>query len=206
MIASLKGKLVFIGNNQIILEVNGVGYNVFVSKKIMENLPELNQDFFLMTLLDVKENSMSLFGFINEREREIFKLLTTVSGISSRSAHIILSHASFEEIISLITNRNALSGLKIPGIGPRKIELISIALRDKIFKLSGDISDSRFYSGFDKDEFAKEQSRLDALNALMNLGYPRNEAEKIIREVLKNSPNQELTTADLIKKSLEFIA
>jgi holliday junction DNA helicase RuvA len=204
MISFLKGKLIVAGKNEILLDVNGVGYSVFISKKVKENLPELNEDFSLITYLDVKENSLALYGFYDVKEKEIFKLLVTVNGISSKTAHNILSYAGFEDIIGLITNRNALSGLKIPGIGARKIEMISVALKDKVFKLSGELGDEKLSSFAGSDAFAKEQSRLDALNALLNLGYNRAEGERIIREVLKANPDVEFTTEELIKKALGF--
>ncbi len=202
MISYLKGKLIFVGNNEILLDVNGIGYSVFISKKVKENLPELNQVFSLITYLDVKENALTLYGFNDTREKEIFKLLISVSGISSKTAHNILSYAGFDDIIGLITNRNALSGIKIPGIGSRKIEMISVALKDKIFKISGELEDEKLVTG--TDVFGKEQSRLDTLNALMTLGYSRAEGERIIREVLKANPNVEFTTEELIKKALGF--
>jgi len=204
MISYLKGKLIHAGSNEILLDVNGVGYSVFISRKVRESLPALNEDFSLITYLDVKENSLTLYGFFDVKEKEIFKLLGTVNGISCKTAHNILSYAGFEDIIGLITNRNALSGMKIPGIGARKIEMISVALKDKVFKLSSELGDEKIVSATGSDIFAKEQSRLDALNALMNLGYNRAEGERIIREVLKTNPDIEITTEELIKKALGF--
>lgn len=204
MISYLKGKLLHAGNSEILLDVNGVGYSVFISRKVRESLPALNEYFSLITYLDVKENSLTLYGFFDAKEKEIFKLLGTVNGISCKTAHNILSYAGFEDIIGLITNRNALSGMKIPGIGARKIEMISVALKDKVFKLSGEIGEEKIVSAAGSDIFAKEQSRLDALNALMNLGYSRAEGERIIREVLKANPDVSLSTEELIKKSLGF--
>lgn len=204
MISYLKGKLISAGNNEILLDVNGVGYSISISKKVQDNLPELNQDFSLITYLDVKENSMALYGFSDPKEKEIFRLLISVSGISSKTAHNILSYAEFEDIIGLITNRNALSGLKIPGIGPRKIEMVSVALKDKVFKLSGMLDEEKI--SVNTDVFGKEQSRLETLNALLTLGYSRAEGERIIREVLKANPGVEFTTEELIKKALGFIS
>ena len=202
MIKSIKGKLVFKGVNDVVIEVSGIGYSVYVSKRVMENLPELNEEFYISTLLDVKENSLTLYGFHNEREREIFKLLVTVNGISAKSAHTILSHASFEDIIGLIT-RNESFAVKIPGIGSRKIEMISLALKDKIFKITETGRAGVQYMALSG---GNEQARLEALHALMNLGYTRNDGEKIIREVLKSAPGIEFTTEELIRKSLDFIS
>jgi holliday junction DNA helicase RuvA len=202
MISYLKGKLAFAGKNEIVLDVNGVGYSVFISRKVRESLPTLNEDFSLITYLDVKETSLVLYGFIDIKEKEIFKLLVTVNGISCKTAHNILSYAGFEEIIGLITNKNALSGIKIPGIGARKIEMISVALKDKVFKLSSELGEEKITSVTGSDIFAKEQSRLETLNALMTLGYSRAEGERIIREILKENPDVEFTTEELIKRAL----
>lgn len=204
MISYLKGILRHRHRNEIVLDVNGVGYSVFVSKKVLENIPELNKEYSLITYLDVKENSLNLFGFFDEKEKEIFKLLISVSGISAKTANTILYYATFEEIIGLISNKTSFSAVKIPGIGPKKIDMISLALKDKIFKVSDD-SLPEINSGI-TNLSENEQSRFDALNALLNLGYQRSDAEKIIREVLKENNNVTLSTEDLIKKSLNYIS
>jgi Holliday junction DNA helicase RuvA len=200
MIASLKGKLISKRNNEAVLDVNGVGYHLYISKKLLENLRDHGAEYSVVTYLDVKENSLTLYGFLDEKEREMFKMLISVNGIGAKMAHNILSAAAFEDIISLISG--GARGMKIPGLGSKKLELISMTLKDKIFKLS---------AGIDEEGEAaprlsgKEQARLDALNALMNLGYMRNEAERIIREVLKSNEGAELSTEEIIKKSLGFI-
>jgi Holliday junction DNA helicase RuvA len=204
MISYLRGKLIHKFRNEILLDVNGVGYSVYVSKRVLESLPELSNEYSLITYLDVKENALNLYGFFDEKEKEIFKMLISVSGISAKTANTILYYATFEEIIGLINNRTSFSAVKIPGIGPKKIEMISLALRDKIFKISDDnIPDSSMKM---ENLTSNEQSRFDALNALLNLGYQRNDAEKIIREVLKENQNITLTTEDIIKKSLNYIS
>lgn len=205
MISSLRGKLVYKNNNEIILDVNGVGYQIFISKKVSEKLTELNLEYTIITYLDVKENSLQLFGFIDEKEMKIYKLLLTVSGIGPKIAHSILVHTTFEEIISLISNNSYLSKVKIPGIGSKKLELISMTLKDKIYKIDKEIDLKKI------DPLSPNQSsdftRLEALNALMNLGYIRNEAEKIVHEVLRQSESPgQLTTEDIIRKSLEYIS
>ncbi len=204
MISFLRGTLRKKLRNEIVLDVNGVGYSVFVSKRVLENIPEINEEYLLITYLDVKENALNLYGFFDEKEKEIFKLLISVSGISAKTANTILYYATFEEIIGLINNRTSFTAVKIPGIGPKKIDMISLALKDKIFKITNEALpdlNTRI-----EDMSAKEQSRFDALNALMNLGYQRNDAEKIIREVLKNNQDTNLTTEEIIKQSLNYIS
>ncbi len=204
MISYLKGILKHRHRNEIVLDVNGVGYCVYVSKRVLENIPEINKEFSLITYLDVKENALNLYGFYDEKEKEIFKLLISVSGISAKTANTILYYATFEEIIGLISNKTSFSAVKIPGIGPKKIDMISLALKDKIFKISDDSLpdiETRI-----ENLSGNEQSRFDALSALLNLGYQRSDAEKIIREVLKENTNVTLTTEDIIKKSLTYIS
>jgi Holliday junction DNA helicase RuvA len=202
MIHFIKGNLMSIGNNEVVVDVNGVGYGINVTKKVMENLPDLYEEISILTFLDVKENSLTLYGFYDKREREIFKLLINVNGISSKTAHTILSNVYFEDLIKLISDKGSLVQKKIPGIGVKKIELIALALKDKVFALEGikpTIEDTS------AELTRREQTRLDALHAMMNLGYSRSEAEKIIREVLKENPGTDFTTEELIKKSLEYI-
>jgi Holliday junction DNA helicase RuvA len=204
MISYLNGILKHRHRNEIVLDVNGVGYSVFVSKMVLENIPELNKEYSLITYLDVKENALNLYGFYDEKEKEIFKMLISVSGISAKTANTILYYATFEEIIGLISNKTSFSVVKIPGIGPKKIDMISLALKDRIFKISDDsLPDLNTRI---ENLTGNEQARFDALNALLNLGYQRSDAEKIIREVLKENQNVTLTTEDIIKKSLNYIS
>lgn len=204
MISSVKGILESIGKNEISVDVNGIGLNIFVTKSVMNSLPDLNSEIKIITYLDVKENALNLYGFSDLKEKELFKLLLTVSGISCKSAHNILAHSGFAEIIGLITGKGY-SGIKIPGIGSKKLEMISMSLKDKIFKISSDefdIAANVSQSGFNENE----QFRFEALNALMTLGYARSEAEKLIREVIKQNPEEKFNTEKLIKKSLELIS
>lgn len=204
MISHLRGTLRYKHRNEIVLDVSGVGYSVYVSKRVLENLPDINEEYSLITYLDVKENALNLYGFFDEKEKEIFKLLISVSGISAKTANTILYYATFEEIIGLINNRTTFNAVKIPGIGPKKIDMISLALKDKIFKIMNEALPD--LSTRIEDMTAKEQSRYDALNALMSLGYQRSDAEKIIREVLKNNQDTNLTTEEIIKQSLNYIS
>ncbi len=213
MISSLRGKVIHRKNNEIVLDVNGVGYQIFISKKLSDKITNIpvtkisdvsEPEVKVITYLDVKENSLTLYGFCDEREKEIFRLLISVNGIGPKMSHTILSHISFEEIVSLISGSGSKTFYKIPGIGPKKLELISMSLKDKIYKID---RDSDFAENLQEKVNSAEYIRLEALNALMNLGYLRNEGEKIIREVLKqNESSGQLSTEDIIRKSLEYIS
>lgn len=208
MIALLKGKVISKNRNEIILDVSGVGYQIFISKKVSEliesRLNEESPEFQIHTFLDVKENSLTLYGFTDVKEKEMFRLLVSVNGIGPKMAHTILSNVSFEEIVSLITGSSFMPNVKIPGIGSKKLELISMTLKDKIYRIDKDADMKESVSGA---AVKSDSVRFEALSALMNLGYLRNEAEKIIREVLKtNEPSKDLTTEEIIRKALEYIS
>ena len=203
MISSLRGRLINKNNYEIVLDVSGVGYQILISKSVRDRLTEMNSEYSVITYLDVKENSMQLFGFIDEKEREVFKMLISVSGIGPKLAHTILTHLSFEEITGIISDSSVLSRIKIPGIGIKKLELISMTLKDKVYKLD---SEADYKYGESANIKSGEFTRLDALNALMNLGYQRNDAEKLIREVLKQNGDKKLSTEEIIRKSLEYIS
>jgi len=208
MISLLKGKLIHRNKNEIILDVNGVGYQIFISKKVSDfindKMTDVSSELTIHTHLDVKENSLTLFGFIDEKEKEMFKLLISVNGIGPKIAHNILTHISFEEIVSLISGSGLSYQIKIPGLGQKKLELISMTLKDKVYKID---SDADYKKSRQASAGNNDYARLEALNALMNLGYMRNEGEKIIREVLKaNDPETKLTTEDIIRKCLEYIS
>ncbi|CAN5532004.1 Holliday junction branch migration protein RuvA [soil metagenome] len=197
MISSLRGKLMYLNNSEIIIEVNGVGYNVHISKKLFSEISSTGSEISLFTYLDVKENSLQLYGFFDLREKEIFRLLLTVNGIGTKLAHTMLWYLTFEEILSLIINKSSFT--KVPGVSSKKIELISLTLKDKIFKIE------KGTELINESTYIKDDTRTETMKALISLGYLRSDAEKIIREVLKNNDGKEFTTEELIKNSLEFI-
>jgi len=199
MIVSLTGKIVSYSNGELHLDVNGVGYGSSVSKSIASLPLQPGNELTVLTHLDVKENSMLLFGFSDEREREIFKLLLTVSGVGTKLAHTIISHLNFNEIVGLISGNISTRSIKIPGLGQKKIELISMTLKDKIFKID---SLEKSADGISTIYTDSEKVRIETLNALLNLGFQRQEAEKIIRDILKNNDAHKLSTEELLKRAL----
>jgi len=201
MIAVLRGKILSRKNSELIFDVNGVGYQLLVSKKAFETCSSFEAEYSLHTYLDVKETSLILYGFADEREKEMFKMLISVNGIGPKMAHTVLANAYFEDILNLIGGMSKFN-IKIPGLGSKKLDLISMSLKDKIFKLEAGIEPSENSS---MPLTGADNTRYEAMTALLNLGYGRSDAEKIIREILKESSNTNLNTEELIRKSLEYI-
>jgi holliday junction DNA helicase RuvA len=198
MIASLRGKIILIKGSEILIDVNGIGYQVNVTKRLSDGLPGIDSDTMIITYLDVKENSLILYGFADEKERELFKMLITVNGIGPKLAHTVLTNSTFEDVMGLITGSNR--NMKIPGLGAKKIDLIAMTLKDKIFKITTDISTENINQTID----TRDKNLSEAIGALINLGYTKNEAEKVIAEVTKGEDTASLSTEEIIRKSLQY--
>ncbi len=193
MIGYLKGFLVSKKPTQILLDVNGVGYIINITISTFEQLPDINSVFSIYTYLNVKEDALDLYGFINPAEKETFQLLISVNGIGPKLALSILSGIEVEELKASITDANLKRLIAIPGIGKKTGERLIIELRDKI--KSDNTSSTEFKS--------KSGVKEDAVMALISLGYNQKQAEKIISSLLSESP--EISIEELIKKSLGLL-
>ena len=188
MIGYLKGKIISSKPTQLIIDVLGVGYLVQISISTFEKISQLNEvSLFIYT--SVKEDSITLFGFYEESEKEMFKLLISVNGIGPKSAQSILSGITVDSLKDAIETGNINRIVAIPGIGRKTAERLIIELRGKVDEI---ISGS--------ETKTEVSSRTEAISALTTLGYNIKIAEKIIKEVLAGNPN--LGLEDLIRQSL----
>ncbi|MBI1803816.1 MAG: Holliday junction branch migration protein RuvA [Ignavibacteria bacterium] len=197
MISHLRGKIVHRSPTEIVVDVNGVGYRVNVSITTSEKLHESDSAITILTHLHVREDLMQLYGFATEAERDLFRLLISVSGIGPKMAQGILSGMSPAELREAIVSGNILVLTSISGVGKKTAERIVLELRNKMGKL--DIVDMTGTT----PTSAQLKSRSEALVALMSLGYPRSIAEKAIRTVLNELHGRELTVEELIKRALK---
>ncbi len=197
MISYLRGKITQSSPTELTIEVNGVGYLVYIPLSTYERIGQNDQEMTtILTHLHVREDLMQLFGFATEQERELFRLLISVSGIGPKMAQSILSGISPADLRAAILEGNLLALTSISGVGRKTAERIVLELRSKLGKL----------------EFVPEsattptslqmKARSEALVGLMSLGYTRASAEKALRAVLNESPNKDLSTEELIKRSL----
>ncbi|WP_269685788.1 Holliday junction branch migration protein RuvA [Flavobacterium lacustre] len=193
MITHLQGKLVEKTPTQVVIDCNGVGYHVNISLHTYSLLP--NSDFIkLFTHLQIKEDAHTLFGFVEKSEREIFKLLLSVSGIGASIARTMLSSLDPKQIINAIASGDVLTIQSIKGIGTKTAQRVILDLKDKIVKL------------YDLDEVSMSQSntnRDEALSALEVLGFVRKTSEKVIEKIIKEDP--EATVESIIKKALKSL-
>jgi len=202
MIAHLSGKLFEKEANLIIVDVGGVGYEVIIPLSTFYDLGEIGEDVSLRIYTHVREDVLQLFGFKTVRERELFLLLISVSGIGPKSAITALSGMSADEIIGAIRQNNLARLNSIPGVGKKTAERLVIELRDKIAKLSALSSEEMKAEGI--PQTSGDDVYDDAISALVNLGYHVNSAEKALKQAMQEGT--EMSVQKLLRRSLQLLA
>ncbi len=191
MIAQLEGRLIEKTPTDVVIDCNGVAYHVNISLHTFSLIPA-SEKIKLYTYLQVKEDSHVLFGFMEKSEREIFKLLLSVSGIGAGIARTMLSSLEPRQIIQSIANGDVGTIQSIKGIGAKTAQRAILDLRDKVLKL------------YDLDEVSmpsNNTNRDEALSALEVLGFNKKLAEKAIERIVKETP--QLSVEAMIKQALK---
>lgn len=178
MIASLRGKILTRGWNRVIVDVQGVGYDVAVSLTTLESLVE-NGEVFLHIHTALRENALELYGFAEVEEKTLFEMLIGVSGIGPRSALAILSGISAERFKEAVLDSDVKRLTAIPGIGKKSAERIIVELREKVQKMPFSRSAA---SGNEAPGLLED----DLVSSLVNLGYRDREAKAAASSVMKN--------------------
>ena len=189
MITHIRGRLVEKSPTELVLDCNGIGYSINISLNTFSKLSD-EENIKLFTHLIIKEDSHSLFGFLTKSERELFRLLISVSGVGASTARVMLSSLSLTEIVSAIANEKVSIVQSIKGIGSKTAQRIILELKDKILGI--DNNDSDF-------ELIPKESE-EAISALEVLGYSRKQTTKIVSKIKLDEP--EISTELLIKRAL----
>jgi Holliday junction DNA helicase RuvA len=172
MIGHLRGRILEKHPNQVILEVNGVGYDVNIPVSTFYQLPDPPGEAQLHIHTHVREEALALYGFLTTAEKRVFEKLLSVSGIGPRLAVTILSGLEVAELVPAIRSNDLVKLTHIPGVGRKTAERIVLELRDKLAEVEGERA-AAAPAGF---SIVQE----DALSALLNLGYQRSAAEKAV--------------------------
>ncbi|WP_018613643.1 Holliday junction branch migration protein RuvA [Segetibacter koreensis] len=194
MIAFVKGKFIFKNPAQVIVDVNGVGYECQVSLHTYSAISN-KENGQLFTYLHITENNQTLYGFFELSEKELFIQLISVSGVGAATARMMLSGMKPDEIIKAIVQSNARLLESIKGIGRKTGERLVLELKDK---LSKNLQETVLTAS------VTNKVENDALNALISLGIPRQNAEKAIKNVIDVNESS-LQLEDLVKKALKNI-
>jgi Holliday junction DNA helicase RuvA len=197
MIAHLKGQLAFKSPEYTIVDVNGVGYQVFTPLSTYYALPGLGQMVSLRVHTRVREDELKLFGFLTEEEQTIFQKLITINKVGPRLALGILSGMSPADLLSAVMNNDSARLSAIPGVGKKTAERLTLELKDKLADLAVGMEH--------QPESAPTQGFYnDALSALLNLGYRKPEAEKALKTIY-NQNGKDAGLEELIKESLNIL-
>ncbi len=196
MIAQLRGTLAHKMPGEVILDVGGVGYQIYIPLNVFYSMPEIGAPVSLYIHTHLREDALQLFGFQEPRDKQVFLLLNGVAGIGPKLAVNILSGIPADELIQAIRDGDQLRLISIPGVGKKLAERLRVELRDKLTTLPSQVTES---AASDKGS----QLMQDAVSALVNLGYRQGEVEKNVREALQSGKR---TLEDVIKDVLRTMS
>jgi len=205
MIACLTGSLFQKSTERIIIDVGGVGYDVAFCQSGLGQLPEIGEEVFVHVYTKVREDAIELFGFINAEEKELFIVLMGVSGVGPKVALGIVGSMLPSDFASAVLTDDLHRLTQLPGIGKKTAERLCLELKDKVHVF------------IDQDQTAVVQQAAmdlggqvasDVISALVNLGYPQNQARQALKNVLKSVPKDEPAPPieELLRLSLRSLA
>lgn len=194
MIARLSGRLAHKSPEFLVVDVHGVGYQVFVSLNTFSALPEVGTEVQLEIQTQLRENALELFGFRDAREKALFGLLLTVAGVGPRMALAVLSGIAADELCDALAGGNLARLVSVPGVGKKRAERLVVELQDRV----------RLLRGRQAVEIGTRGGiEMEAASALVNLGYRQTEAERVVREVVQEG-NRDL--GDVIRLALRRLS
>lgn len=196
MYAYINGKVADKANNYVVIDVGGVGYKIFMSQTAIEKLPDIGETQKIHTYYYVREDNISLYGFLTNEELRMFELLLSVSGIGAKSAIQILSAISPSSFALAVISNDISAIVKIPGIGKKTAERMILELKDKLKTEQAISKDEKIEKAIHQDEKDDE-----AITALQVLGYTRKEIEKALEKI----EIQNLSVEEIIRKALGIL-
>lgn len=202
MIGRLRGILLEKQAPDVLIECQGIGYEVTLPMTSMYALPELNEEAIIYTHFVVREDAQLLYGFATKIERKLFRLLIKASGVGPKLALAILSGMSAEQFVSCVAHNDVTTIVKIPGVGKKTAERLLIEMRDRIkdwHSESGTPATDAAPLDMSIEHTLISDTKGDALNALVSLGYNQSQADKAIKSVYADGKSSE----DLIRDALK---
>ncbi|MFB3062678.1 MAG: Holliday junction branch migration protein RuvA [Candidatus Binatia bacterium] len=193
MIAKISGSLAHKEPGEVIIDVGGVGYQLFISLGVFYRLPEIGKPVSVFVHTHVREDALQLFGFLEYEEKQTFIMMNGVSGIGPKLAIGILSGISSKELVRALREADQVRLVSIPGVGKKLAERMIVELKDKLMALPDENQMGR--------QDGSSQLMRDAVSALVNLGYRRGESERIVREVVNGEErNLEVVLKETLRR------
>lgn len=199
MYAYMRGEIVDISDESLVLECNNIGYNIRIPLSVAQRLPGVGATVKIYTYTSVREDAFQLFGFLSKDDLGIYKKLIAVNGIGPKGALSILSAMSADDLRLAVLSGDAKAISKAPGIGNKSAERIILELRDKVHLMSGTaMADEDAAAGAQSDSTAKNE----ALEALVSLGYSPSEALKALQQA---AITEDMDSGAVLKQALKVI-
>ena len=198
MYAYITGTIVEKNNEGIIIENNGIGYNIFMPKSKIDIIPDEGMEARIFTYTLVREDAFLLYGFAKREELNIFKKLISVSGIGPKGALSILSTLTVEELVIALANRDATAISKAPGVGKKSAERLVIDLNDKVSKEEIEVS----IDGVDKPSDDMTSAMNEAIEAMLALGFSAKISKEAVEDAAKRANND---TSSILREALKYI-
>ncbi len=200
MISYIRGELIAIEEEKVIVDVNGVGFGIFMPGQAMNLLPPIGEEVKLHTYMNVREDAMQLFGFLTRDDLNVFKLVIGVSGIGPKGGLSILSHLSPDELRFAVMSHDVKAISGAPGIGKKTAEKLIIELKDKLS--IEDVLERTVERDSHAISSTNNQIHTEAVQALVALGYGNTEALKAVKKV---DTSEDMTVEDVLKQALKYI-
>jgi Holliday junction DNA helicase RuvA len=189
----LKGTLAFFDPTKVVLEVNGLAYRLQIPLRSYSDLPPIGSTLQLFSSFVVREDAQTLYGFLKQQDRDLFELLITISGVGPKTALSLIGHLDYEHFYRAISESDIRILSKVPSIGKKTAERLVIEMRDKLKVLD---------KNYPRSSHPTDRRVSDAIQALMNLGYPAFAAQKAVKTAeIKAGKGAE--TAELISLALK---
>lgn len=201
MIAHVRGTLVEKDTAAVVVDVNGVGYRVLVPETVSAHLPAVGEQVRLLTTLYVREEEMSLYGFLTPEQRRLFEMLLGVSGVGPKAALSLLSAMDAEQLAMAIAAEDVKRLTSTPGIGTKIAQRIAMELKDKAAEIAWERKVDRLVA---KGKPLPSYRLEDAVEALMALGYTRTDARRAVELASKGLP-ADADTATVVRSALQVL-
>ncbi|MGC8784134.1 MAG: Holliday junction branch migration protein RuvA [Armatimonadota bacterium] len=201
MIAHVRGTLVEKDSSAVVVDVNGVGYRVLVPETVSASLPGVGEQVHLLTTFYVREEEMSLYGFVTAEQRKLFEMLISVSGVGPKAALSLLSVMDAEQLAMAIAAEDIKRLTGAPGVGTKIAQRIAVELRDKAAEIAWERKVDRLAA---KGKPLPSDRLEDAVEALMALGYSRTDARRAVETAAKSLP-ADAETAVVVRSALQVL-
>ncbi|WP_291973009.1 Holliday junction branch migration protein RuvA [Candidatus Symbiopectobacterium sp.] len=206
MIGRLRGIILEKQPPQVLIEVNGVGYEVHMPMTCFYELPDLNQEAVIFTQFVVREDAQLLFGFNNKQERALFRELIKTNGVGPKLALAILSGMSAQQFVSAVEREEIATLIKLPGVGKKTAERLVVEMKDRFKGMSGDLFNPATIdvplSSSASTAAPEEDAESEAASALVALGYKPQEASRMVSKIARPCADCETLIREALRAAL----